>query len=185
MQKYYYCKNKKARKLKCREKKSLPPPVCHLTNVTFQVSHVTYHRSHNIITTKLLKLASCNCKTVVITPCVFMSNIMCHMSPVTHQMSHVTYHMWHVICHMSHVTCRMSHVICSCFFGVVRGVGQTMLHQVDGGSVIHWAHPVYFWFELLSWSTVILLTVLRILKVLHIKDSQRYQIFTSLRFAHF
>ena len=38
-----------------KRQKSSPPPVCHLTNVTFQVSHVTYHTTSNIITTKLLK----------------------------------------------------------------------------------------------------------------------------------
>ena len=124
-----------------KRKKSSPPPVCHFTNVTFQVSHVTfqvspvtYHTSDNIITTKLLELASCNFKTEFIPPCVLMSHVMCHMSPVTYQ--------------MSHVTCHMTHVICSFFFlGGGRGgwgIGQKLLHLLDGGSVIHWAHPVYF-----------------------------------------
>ena len=152
MQKYCYCKNNKARELKWREK-NLHHPLC----VTLLMSHFRCHMWH--ITRQItLLLQNCNFKTEFITPCVLMWHVMCHMSPVTYQMSHVT-------CHMSHVACHMSHVICRFFFGKggeAGGVGKKLLHLVDGGSVINWAHPVYFWFELPSWSTVILLTVLRI-----------------------
>ena len=119
-----------------KEKKSSSPPVCHLTNVIFQVSHVTYHRSDNIIIKQLLELASYNCKTVVITPCVFMSNIMCHLSPIKCHMSHVICHRSHVTCHMSHVTCRMSQIICSCFLGGGEG-GRANIAASSGWRVCH------------------------------------------------
>ena len=59
---------------------------------------------------------------------------------------HFLYHVSHVTCHLSHVTCR---------------VGQKVVQLVGGGFVILWAHPVKFLFKLPSWSTVIILTALR------------------------
>ena len=134
MWKYHYSQNIRAMVLKYWENVFYPMCVMLLmSHVTFNVSHFRWHHYYKTVRARILQFWDSVHHPLCIS--CHMTHIMCHLSPVTHHMSHVPCSMWHLFFFGTSSGCQVSHPL---------GTPHLVL------------------FELLSWSTVIPLTVLRI-----------------------